>query len=130
MPDVVAAIPKSAHIIVACQKGLRSLASCEQLYKAGYRNLYWLSGGFDGAEEGEFKREGLRPLKLAGIGGLSEFLGWTDVQRQQARKEGLQFRLLLFVRLVSVPIECVAVECVGLYRGALCDAWRCHCDGT
>ena len=104
MPDVVAAIPKSAHIIVACQKGLRSLASCEQLYKAGYRNLYWLSGGFDGAEEGEFKREGLRPLKLAGIGGLSEFLGWTDVQRQQARKEGLQFRLLLFVRLIGVFI--------------------------
>ncbi len=30
----------------------RSLAACEQLYKAGYRNLFWLNGGFDAAQEG------------------------------------------------------------------------------
>jgi hypothetical protein len=52
MPDVVAQIPKSANLIVGCQKGLRSLAACEQLYKAGYRNLYWLNGGFDAVQEG------------------------------------------------------------------------------
>jgi len=28
------------------------LAACEQLYKAGYRNLYWLNGGFDAVQEG------------------------------------------------------------------------------
>jgi hypothetical protein len=28
------------------------LAACEQLYKAGYRNLFWLNGGFDAAQEG------------------------------------------------------------------------------
>jgi len=30
----------------------RSLAACEQLYKVGYRNLYWLSGGLDAVDEG------------------------------------------------------------------------------
>jgi rhodanese-related sulfurtransferase len=52
MPDVVAKIPKSYNLVVGCQKGLRSLAACEQLYKAGYRNLFWLNGGFDAAQEG------------------------------------------------------------------------------
>eukprot|EP00850_Spirogloea_muscicola_P025229 SM002499S08264 [mRNA] locus=s2499:699:1667:+ [translate_table: standard] len=52
MPDLVQRIPKSTSVIVACQKGLRSLAVCEQMYKAGYRNLYWLNGGFDATEEG------------------------------------------------------------------------------
>eukprot|EP00850_Spirogloea_muscicola_P002825 SM000011S19003 [mRNA] locus=s11:250894:251346:- [translate_table: standard] len=48
----------------------------------------------------DFEQEGAQPLKLAGIGGMSEFLGWTDVQRAQARKEGLSYRLRLFARLV------------------------------
>eukprot|EP00850_Spirogloea_muscicola_P005657 SM000026S08906 [mRNA] locus=s26:374828:377127:- [translate_table: standard] len=104
MPDLVQRIPKSASVIVACQKGLRSLAVCEQMYKAGYRNLYWLNGGFDATEEGDFEQEGAQSLKLAGIGGMSEFLGWTDVQRAQARKEGLSYRLRLFARLVAVVV--------------------------
>eukprot|EP00271_Cylindrocystis_brebissonii_P008892 TRINITY_DN23413_c0_g1_i1.p1 TRINITY_DN23413_c0_g1~~TRINITY_DN23413_c0_g1_i1.p1 ORF type:complete len:301 (-),score=49.03 TRINITY_DN23413_c0_g1_i1:1024-1926(-) len=104
MPDVVAKIPKSANVIVACQRGLRSLAACEQLYKAGYRNLFWLQGGFDQAEEGDFSREGAQPLKFAGIGGMSEFLGWTDVQRAQAAKEGLSYRIKLFARLAAVVV--------------------------
>ena len=28
-----------------------SLAACEHLYKAGYRNLSWLDGGFDAADD-------------------------------------------------------------------------------
>lgn len=104
MPDLVARIPKSANIIVACQKGMRSLAACEQLYKAGYRNLFWLNGGFESAEEGDFEREGDVPLKFAGIGGMSAFLGWTDVQRQQGAREGLSYRINHFLRLVAVVI--------------------------
>lgn len=104
MPDVVAQIPKSANVIVTCQKGLRSLAACEQLYKAGYRNLFWLNGGYDTAEDRDFEREGSQPLKFAGIGGVSEFLGWTDVQRTQAAKEGISYRLMLFARLVAVVV--------------------------
>ncbi|GKD14827.1 rhodanese-like domain-containing protein 11, chloroplastic, partial [Tanacetum coccineum] len=41
----------SLKITVACQKGLRSLAACEQLYNAGYRNLFWVRGGLEAAEE-------------------------------------------------------------------------------
>ncbi|XVE56691.1 hypothetical protein DITRI_Ditri04bG0031000 [Diplodiscus trichospermus] len=43
--------PKDAELIVACQKGLRSLAACELLCKAGYRNLFWVQGGLEAAEE-------------------------------------------------------------------------------
>lgn len=100
MPDIVARIPKSSKIVVACQKGLRSLAACEQLYKVGYRNLYWLSGGLDAVDEGEIEREGPQPFKLAGIGGVSEFLGWTDVQRSEASKLGFGYRAMLFGRVV------------------------------
>ncbi|XP_020592485.1 rhodanese-like domain-containing protein 11, chloroplastic isoform X2 [Phalaenopsis equestris] len=68
-------IPKDSDLIVVCQKGLRSLAACEQLYNAGYRNLFWVQGGLDAAEEEDFQREGPQRFKLAGIGGVSEFLG-------------------------------------------------------
>ncbi|CAI7796771.1 unnamed protein product [Closterium sp. NIES-54] len=102
MADVVAKIPKSANIIVACQKGLRSLAACEHLYKAGYRNIYWLTGGFDTASDEDFEREGPVPLQLAGIGGMSEFIGWTDPQRRLAKTEGWQYRATFFGRLLVV----------------------------
>lgn len=102
MADVVANIPKCANIIVCCQKGLRSLAACEHLYKAGYRNIFWLNGGFDTAKEEDFPREGPSPLQVAGIGGMSEFLGWTDIQRKLAATEGWQYRATFFGRLVFV----------------------------
>ncbi|CAI7919131.1 unnamed protein product [Closterium sp. NIES-54] len=94
MADVVAKIPKSANIIVACQKGLRSLAACEHLYKAGYRNIYWLTGGFDTASDEDFEREGPVPLQLAGIGGMSEFIGYVY--------SGWQYRATFFGRLLVV----------------------------
>lgn len=107
MPDIVARIPKSSKIIVSCQKGIRSLAACEQLYKVGYRNLYWLSGGLDAVDEGEIEREGPQPFKLAGIGGVSEFLGWTDVQRSEASKLGIGYRAMLFGRVVLLLLAVV-----------------------
>eukprot|EP00270_Netrium_digitus_P000597 TRINITY_DN1066_c0_g1_i1.p1 TRINITY_DN1066_c0_g1~~TRINITY_DN1066_c0_g1_i1.p1 ORF type:complete len:330 (+),score=91.11 TRINITY_DN1066_c0_g1_i1:40-990(+) len=102
MADIVAQIPKNANVIVACQKGLRSLAACEQLYKAGYRNLFWLNGGFDSCTEEDFPREGQEQLSFAGIGGMSEFLGWTDQQRRRAAKEGLGYRAQFALRLAAV----------------------------
>ncbi|ESR53200.1 Rhodanese-like domain-containing protein 11 [Citrus sinensis] len=95
-------LPKDTDLIVACQKGLRSLAACELLYNAGYRNLFWVQGGLEAAEEEDLVREGPQPLKFAGIGGLSEFLGWTDQQRAQAAREGWGYRLLYSARLVGV----------------------------
>ncbi|XWS51320.1 hypothetical protein CRYUN_Cryun12cG0166900 [Craigia yunnanensis] len=95
-------LPKDAELIVACQKGLRSLAACELLYNAGYRNLFWIQGVLEAAEEEDLAREGTQPLKFAGIGGLSEFLGWTDQQRAQAAREGWGYRLLNSACLVGV----------------------------
>jgi rhodanese-related sulfurtransferase len=40
-------VPKDSKVIVACQKGLRSLAACEQLNRAGYKDIAWINGGFD-----------------------------------------------------------------------------------
>ncbi|XP_048330893.2 rhodanese-like domain-containing protein 11, chloroplastic isoform X3 [Ziziphus jujuba] len=96
--------PKETDLIVACQKGLRSLAACELLYNAGYRNLFWLQGGLESAEEEDLIREGPLPFKFAGIGGVSEFLGWTDQQRAAAAREGWGYRLLFSARLVGVFI--------------------------
>ncbi|KAI7979955.1 hypothetical protein LOK49_Contig215G00008 [Camellia lanceoleosa] len=93
---------KDTDLIVACQKGLRSLAACELLYNAGYRNLFWIQGGLEAAEEEDLEREGPQPFKLAGIGGVSEFLGWTDQQRVAAAKEGWGYRLVFSARLVGV----------------------------
>jgi len=104
MPDVVAKVPKSANIIVGCQKGLRSLAACEQLYKAGYRNLFWLNGGLDAVQEGDLERVGSQPFSFGGIGGVSEFIGWTDVQRLEAKKQGFGYRAALFARLFALVV--------------------------
>ncbi|KAE8661737.1 Rhodanese-like domain-containing protein 11 [Hibiscus syriacus] len=94
--------PKDAELIVACQKGLRSLAACELLCNAGYKNLFWVQGGLEAAEEEDLAGEGSQPLKFAGIGGLSEFLGWTDQQRTQVAKEGWGYRVLYSARLVVI----------------------------
>lgn len=102
LPKVAEKFPKDAELIVACQKGLRSLAACELLYNAGYTNLFWVQGGFDAAEEEDLVVEGSAPLKFAGIGGVSEFLGWTDQQRAAAAKEGWGYRLVFSARLIGV----------------------------
>ncbi|KAI3858623.1 hypothetical protein MKW92_042624 [Papaver armeniacum] len=96
--------PKGTDLIVACQKGLRSLAACELLYKAGYENIFWVQGGLEAAEEEDFDREGPQPFKFAGIGGVSEFLGWTDQQRAAAAKDGWGSRVIYSARLIGLFI--------------------------
>ncbi|CAG9466051.1 unnamed protein product [Pedinophyceae sp. YPF-701] len=90
LPDVQAAVPKDANVVVACQKGLRSLAACEQLSRAGYGTLAWVNGGFDTAEKGDLETEDSKDLRYAGIGGLSALLGWTEVQQADARAKGMR----------------------------------------
>lgn len=46
-------VPLDANVVVGCQRGLRSLAACEQLSRAGYGRLAWVNGGFDTAVEGD-----------------------------------------------------------------------------
>ncbi|OIV98184.1 hypothetical protein TanjilG_11581 [Lupinus angustifolius] len=123
---------QDTELIVACQKGLRSLAACELLYNAGYQNLFWVQGGLEAAEDqacflisvfcdfyyglfssNDLAVEGPVPLKFAGIGGVSEFLGWTDQQRAAGAKEGWGYRLVFSARLLGVIIAADA-----LYIGA------------
>lgn len=102
LPKIEEKFSKDTDLIVACQKGLRSLAACELLCNAGYTNVFWVQGGLEAAEEEDLPREGPQPFKFAGIGGLSEFLGWTDQQRVVAAKEGWQYRLVFSARLVGL----------------------------
>jgi len=82
-------VPKNgSKVIVACQKGLRSLAACEQLSRAGYGEIAWINGGFDTARKEDLPVVGAPDLRYGGIGGLSELLGWTDAQRQNSKTEG------------------------------------------
>lgn len=104
IPEATHNIQRDANVIVVCQKGKRSLAACEQLYNAGYRNLFWIEGGLDAAEEGDLAREGPTSFKFAGIGGVSEFLGWTDQQRITGKKEGWGYRAVFFGRLVGIVL--------------------------
>ncbi|KAL6753632.1 Rhodanese-like domain-containing protein [Haematococcus lacustris] len=83
--EVQAKVPKDTRLIVACQKGLRSLAACEQLARAGYQQLAWINGGFDTASKGDIKTTTGTDIRYAGIGGLSEVIGWTQVQREDRK---------------------------------------------
>lgn len=61
--DVAAAIPKDAKVVVACQKGLRSLAAAEQLARAGYGELAWVNGGLDTAAKTDLEVVGANDLR-------------------------------------------------------------------
>ncbi|KGN63524.1 rhodanese-like domain-containing protein 11, chloroplastic [Cucumis sativus] len=126
LSEVQEKFPKDADLILACQKGLRSLAACEILYNAGYRNLFWVQGGLDAAEEEDLVREGPQPLKFAGIGGLSEFLGWTDQQRIAGAKEGWGYRLVYSARLIAVFIVADALFIGAQQLGRYVQELRSH----
>ncbi|KAL1825297.1 hypothetical protein ACET3Z_012075 [Daucus carota] len=68
-----------------------------------------LKGGLEAAEEEDLESEGPQPFKFAGIGGLPEFLGWTDQQRAAAAKEGWAYRLVFSARLVAIFIAADAL---------------------
>ena len=81
---MAAQIPAGSRVVVACQKGLRSLDAAEQLARAGYGDLAWINGGLDSAAPGDLGVVGAPDLRYGGIGGLSARLGMTDVQREQS----------------------------------------------
>ncbi|KAG2429194.1 hypothetical protein HYH02_014127 [Chlamydomonas schloesseri] len=102
MGEVQAKVPKSAKVIVGCQKGLRSLAACEQLSLAGYDTLAWVNGGFDSCKAGQVPTVGDVDIRYAGIGGLSEAIGWTEVQQEQNKGLGSVDGALKIVGLILV----------------------------
>ena len=61
----------------------RSLSAAEQLSRAGYSTIAWVNGGLDTSKKTDLPVKGADDLRYGGIGGLSELLGWTDVQREK-----------------------------------------------
>lgn len=80
----------------------RSLAAAEQLSKAGFGQLAWINGGFDAAQPTDLPVKGAEDLRFGGIGGLSELLGWTDVQKQTTKSEGFLGGGFTIIKLVSL----------------------------
>lgn len=91
-------VPKDAKVIVACQKGLRSLAAAEQLSRAGYNELAWVNGGLDNSQPGEVPTRDGNDIRYAGIGGVSEMVGWTEVQQENAGPAGSLKSVFIAVR--------------------------------
>lgn len=83
MPEVLNKMPTDTKVVVTCQKGLRSLAACEQLSRAGFENIAWLNGGFEAAEKEVIPSKDGKDIRLAGVGGLSGVLGWNPVQQKE-----------------------------------------------
>lgn len=96
-------------MIISCQKGLRSLYVCEQLARAGYADVAWLSGGFEAADKGDFEAEQGPDvdIRLAGTGGIASVLGWTEVQSRDYKKTSSgalpQQKYINIVRLTGRP---------------------------
>lgn len=88
-------------MIVACQKGLRSLAAAEQLSRAGYTDLAWINGGLDNSRPGDVPTRDGKDVRLAGIGGVSEMVGWTEVQQETAGPAGSLKSVFIAVRPLS-----------------------------
>lgn len=105
-------IPKDSKVLVACQKGLRSLAACEQLSRAGYQDLAWINGGMDNSQPGQIKTVDDKDIRFGGIGGVSEFVGWTAVQSEETGPLGPAKNVILLVRsslLCTLPLYLAAV---------------------
>jgi rhodanese-related sulfurtransferase len=81
----------------------RSLAAAEQLSRAGYARLGWINGGLDAAKAGDgLATEDGRDIRYGGIGGVSELLGWTEVQQEQGRGGGVEGVLKLSAALLAL----------------------------
>lgn len=82
--EVQSSIPdkETAKVLVVCQKGLRSLSACEGLAKLGYKTIAWVNGGLDTAMANQIPTNNGADVRYGGIGGMSEILGWTEVQQE------------------------------------------------
>eukprot|EP00240_Pyramimonas_obovata_P015675 CAMPEP_0118958506 /NCGR_PEP_ID=MMETSP1169-20130426/62651_1 /TAXON_ID=36882 /ORGANISM="Pyramimonas obovata, Strain CCMP722" /LENGTH=279 /DNA_ID=CAMNT_0006906623 /DNA_START=87 /DNA_END=926 /DNA_ORIENTATION=- len=114
MPQVLNKIPKDEKVVVICQKGLRSLAACEQLSRAGYENIAWLNGGCEAAEAGVIPTIDGKDIRLAGVGGVSGWLGWNPVQQQMEEpsenSELVNNLVKVFVFILGIDVLALAYE--------------------
>lgn len=84
---------------------LRSLAAAEQLVRAGYEQVGWIAGGLDTAKASALPTPDNKDLRYAGIGGLSEALGWTEVQ-QEDNPSNSPSLILKLVRVAVFSVVC------------------------
>lgn len=118
MQQIQEKIPKDSRVVVACQKGLRSLAACEQLSRAGYQGgLAWVNGGLDTCRKEDLDTVNGEDVRYAGIGGMSEVLGWTEVQQEESKEKlgGLNGVLKVFVAILVADLLLFAYEAVDSY---------------
>lgn len=106
--QVGAKLSREDNIIVGCQKGLRSLAASEQLSRAGFPNLAWINGGFDTVKDSLETTNGA-DVRYGGIGGMSELLGWTDVQRDEGKRQGFSAKNFLKLGLTLLALDIIAI---------------------
>ena len=71
-------------MLTACVCTHRSLSAAEQLSKAGYGTIAWINGGLDTSKKTDLPVKGADDLRYGGIGGMSEALGWTNLQREKS----------------------------------------------
>lgn len=109
MADVMKVIPQDGKAIIACQKGLRSLAACEQLANAGLEHIAWLNGGYDMTKKGDLPVKGDVDIRYAGIGGVSSLLGWTEVQQEENKGLGGGVSNVLKVIAVLVALDTIVL---------------------
>lgn len=84
LPEVLNKVDKdSPGVIVACQKGLRSLEAIEALDRAGYPRLAWIKDGFQRAKPGELPTVDGVDIRNAAKGGISGALGLNPVDQVQ-----------------------------------------------
>ncbi len=110
-------------VVVVCQRGLRSLQACMELSRAlkssDSTELAWVDGGCDKCRRGELPTEvdGIDP-RYAGIGGLSETLGWTAVQREDGKEllGGPRGVLSAFAVLLALDAALFLVEIAGAVK--------------
>lgn len=100
MPQVLNAIPTEKKVVVTCQKGLRSLAACEQLSRAGYTQIAWLNGGYEAVDKGAIACVGEMDVRMAGVGGLSGMIGANPIQAKE--KSTLEGPLGTVIKVVGV----------------------------
>jgi rhodanese-related sulfurtransferase len=115
-------VPKDAKVIVACQKGLRSLAAAEQMSRAGYGTLAWINGGLDTAGSDSLPTVDGKDLRYGGVGGVSQLLGWTDVQRAEDKAAGIN-KSAIFIKIGAA----VLLVDAGLFAW---EFWNAYQNGT
>jgi hypothetical protein len=110
LTEISAKLPPDAKVLVACQLGLRSLAACELLVRAGYKNVAWLSGGFEAAGKADFETTSGRDMRYGSVAGLRGIIGWTPVQQEDG--SGIDFRgFMACLAAAAVAAKCVRVAC-------------------